>query len=396
MAGASEAGGARQVIYAGPGSELVRFDIDLDSGKLTRREAVGLPANVQYAWQHPSGKFLYVATSERSAVTRVTGSAHFLCALSIEPGTGRLALLGEPVRLPLRPVHMSVDNEGRHAIVAYSEPAGVGVFRIEADGRLGAEVPPSAPLDVAIYPHQIRAMPSGRTVILVSRGNRPKEGRGEEPGSLNLFGYRDGVLSPKARIAPNGGYGFGPRHLDFHPTRPWVYVAIELQSQLQMYAVKDDLLSEAPLFTVGTLADPANKVPRQIVGGIRIHPNGRFVYVVNRADATTDVDGRAVFAGGENSIAVFSIDQDTGEPKLIQVADSHGIHVRNIVLDPDGRVLVAGNIHRRTVRDGAGFREVAPNIATFRVGGDGKLTFLAKEDLPDRDLMFWMGMAQVP
>ena len=46
--------------------------------------------------------------------------------------------------------------------------------------------------------------------------------------------------------------------------------------------------------------------------------------------ATTEVNGRAVWAGGENSIAVFAIDQNTGEPRLIQTVRGVGYALREL------------------------------------------------------------------
>ena len=45
-----------------------------------------------------------------------------------------------------------------------------------------------------------------------------------------------GVLRDEISIAPNGGYGFGPRHLDFHPSRSWIYVSLERQNALAMFS----------------------------------------------------------------------------------------------------------------------------------------------------------------
>jgi len=56
----------------------------------------------------------------------------------------------------------------------------------------------------------------------------------EEPGALKVFYYEGSKLTNEASVAPNGGYGFGPRHLDFHPTKPWVYVSLERQNRLDM------------------------------------------------------------------------------------------------------------------------------------------------------------------
>ena len=48
-----------------------------------------------------------------------------------------------------------------------------------------------------------------------------------------------------------------------------------------------------------------------------------------------------VFAGGENSLAVFALDPASGEPTLIQHVDTRGIHCRTFHIDPSGRMLVA-------------------------------------------------------
>ena len=93
-----------------------------------------------------------------------------------------------------------------------------------------------------------------------------------------------------------------------------------------------------------TLADKADPNRCSRCGPIHVHPNGRFVYVTNRCQGEVEVDGKKVFNDGQNNIAVFAIDQQTGEPTLIQTIDGHGIHLRNFGIDPDGRLLVAASI----------------------------------------------------
>ena len=60
------------------------------------------------------------------------------------------------------------------------------------------------------------------------------------------------MLTNAGSIAPNGGYGFGPRHLDFNPTQPWVYVSLERQNKLQLFKLEGDGLSPEPSFTKDT------------------------------------------------------------------------------------------------------------------------------------------------
>jgi hypothetical protein len=126
------------------------------------------------------------------------------------------------------------------------------------------------------------------------------------------------------------------------------------------------------------------------------YPNGRFVYAVNRASSTIEAEGKPVFAGGENTFAVYSIDATTGEPTLIQHIDTHGIHCRTFHIDPSGRMLVAAHIMALSVRDGAAIRTVPASLAVFRIGDDGKLDFVRKYDVDVGDkTMFWMGMVRL-
>src|SRR5262249_39675997 len=160
--------------------------------------------------------------------------------------------------------------------------------------------------------------PDNRVVILVTRGNDPAGGRPEDPGALKVFRFDDGVLSSLASVAPGGGYGFGPRHLDFHPERPWVYVARERENKLDVYRRDARRWGRLPLFVKDPLAEPRTLRGRQPAGTVHVHPNGRFVYVANRASATAPFEGQPVFQGGENTISVYAIDQSSGEPTMIQ------------------------------------------------------------------------------
>jgi 6-phosphogluconolactonase (cycloisomerase 2 family) len=90
-----------------------------------------------------------------------------------------------------------------------------------------------------------------------------------------------------------------------------------------------------------------------------VHPNGRVVYLANRGDRTADYEGRRVFAGGENSIVSFTLDPATGEPTLLQHADTHSYHMRTFATDPGGRLMVAASIKPMSSELGrAGWHEV--------------------------------------
>jgi len=401
--GGKTSGSGKVALYAAVGAELTQYDVDVEGAALVKRGSVTLPANVQEASQHPSKRYLYVAWSNGGPSNlppdsaAPSGSQHGLTAFRIDPASGALLLHGQLASLPSRPIHVTVDIPGTHVLAAYNDPSGVTVHRIEPDGTIGSQVKQPA-LDVGIYGHQVRVDPSNDMVILMTRGNGPTPTKPEDPGALKVFSYKDGLLANRLSIAPGGGFNFQVRHLDFHPSRRWVFVSLERQNKLDVFQKqKDGTLSANPLFSKDTLVDPGNVRPGQALGTIHMHPNGKFVYLANRASGTMEFAGKPVFAGGENNIAVFAINQETGEPTLIQNIDTRGIHVRTFALDPSGRILVAANMMQMSVRDKDGVNTIPASLAVFRVRSDGKLEFARKYDLNvgSRNL-FWMGIVPLP
>jgi 6-phosphogluconolactonase len=67
---------------------------------------------------------------------------------------------------------------------------------------------------------------------------------------------------------------------------------------------------------------------------IAIHPNGKFLYASNR---------------GDNSIAVFAIDNTTGKLTLVEHQSTLGKTPRNFAIDPTGNFLIAANQDSNTV-----------------------------------------------
>ncbi len=390
----SDTAEAKAVYYASIGPELTAFDIDLERGALVRRGTVALPANVQYAWPHPSRRYLYVVSSNGGP--GVAGDRHYASALLIDAASGALRLHGRPVSLPSRPIHAAVDGSGAYLLTAYNNPSNVTVHKIDSDGTIAASVAQPENLDIGIYAHQVRTEPSNRIVLLVTRGNNPTPSKPEDPGAIKTFRFDAGVLTNLASIAPGNGQGFGPRHLDIHPHKPWVFVSVERQNKLYVYGLDGERgLESEPMFIKETLAWGSHV--GQGAGPIHIHPNGKFVYMTNRTAALTDYNGQKILAGGENSVAVFAIDQITGEPTRIQNIDGQGIHLRTFGIDPSGSLLVAASIKPLPVREGDSIGMLTAGISVFRIGSDGKLEFVRKYDVDTSNgEQFWSGMVMQP
>jgi 6-phosphogluconolactonase len=349
------------VIYASAARALRTFALDPGTGGLELRDEVELRVEIHYMAMPPNRGHLYVASSDREQV-------HLLYAFVVDAATGALAPLGEPLSVPpalSRAVHITVDRTGRFLLTAHNLTESVGVFRLETDGRVGGAVAGPELPKLGFLVHQIRIDRSNQWVFVPVRGN---EDTPEQIGRLHLFSFDESVLQQRRTIEYEAG--IGPRHLDFHPTRPLLYVLMERGNELFTYQQHEGTLTEMSRTT--TLRDPSLRFPAQRAGAIHVHPNGRWLYATNR---NTE--------GGENTVAVFDVDPMTGEPTLVQHVESRGLEPRTFTIDPTANSLIVANmVHAGDVR---------PNLAVFRIGGDGRLTFLRSHDQPAGGAVCWSG-----
>ncbi|MEL6721349.1 MAG: beta-propeller fold lactonase family protein, partial [Bacteroidota bacterium] len=81
---------------------------------------------------------------------------------------------------------------------------------------------------------------------------------------------------------------------------------------------------------------------------IHLHPNGRFLYGSNR---------------GHNSIAMYSVDAETGKLTILGMESTRGGFPRNFNISPNGKLLFVAN-------------QNTSNITSYRIRADGTLQFL--------------------
>src|SRR5713226_1219120 len=118
-------------VYAGVGPELIHYQLDVDNASLVKRASVTLPDSVQYAWPHPSKRYIYVAWSNGSGADH-----HGVTAFRIDPASGALSPHGNPISLPARPVHITTDIPSTHLLVAFNDPSGLTVYGLAPDGTI--------------------------------------------------------------------------------------------------------------------------------------------------------------------------------------------------------------------------------------------------------------------
>ena len=406
----------KEVLYANSGLNFNAFDLDPTSGVLTPGPSIAFPGTLQFA------SFDSTYTKLYAGVGAAAEPAHSFYAFAIDPTTG--ALTQVPAATDAAPgfvnspngriINLTLSRDDKYLLAVHNVTEAYTVFQLNTDGTIGARVPQADGGDVNIgaFLHQIRVDPSNQYATICDRGNDPTYGadggitQPEEVGHLRVFTYANGVLTPLNTLTfPTG---IGPRHLDFHPTKPWVYLSAERGNRLITYSFASGVLTQmfdassvALAADMGTL-NATEAINGQRAGAIKVHPSGKFLWITNRnyalepytpeagtGDASSDAgdgaadagDGAAaaptqVFIGGENNVALFSIDQTTGEPTFVSAADSHGFEPRTFTLDPSGNFVVVGNQKDIFTATASGLVEVKPNLSVFSVGLDGTLTFV--------------------
>ncbi|MEX2560390.1 MAG: beta-propeller fold lactonase family protein, partial [Pirellulales bacterium] len=111
----------------------------------------------------------------------------------------------------------------------------------------------------------------------------------------------------------------------------------ELASTVTALAYDADRGVLEPTQTISTL--PEDYTPASYTAEVQVHPSGKFVYGSNR---------------GHDSIAIFSVDADTGRLKSRGQQPTGGKTPRNFSIDPTGSYLLAAN-------------QESDNIVVFRI-----------------------------
>jgi 6-phosphogluconolactonase len=280
--------------------------------------------NVQFLAIHPNQRFLY-ATCDVDDYPATKGGA--VAAFKVDASTAGLTPLNHQSAHGELPCHLSVDRQGKHALVANYMGGSVAALPIGNDGTLGRATSAvyhegssvNKENQAGPHPHAINLDAANRYALVADLGL--------DKLLVYRFDAATGRLAPNEPNALAVAPGAGPRHIALHPNGKWVYVINELDSTVNAlrYDSKTGVLTM--MHTVSTL--PAGAKVENITGEIEVHSNGKFLYGSNR---------------GHDSIAVFAIDQETGRITAVDYFPAGGRTPRHFNIDPSGKFLLSANM----------------------------------------------------
>ena len=243
-------------------------------------------------------------------------------AFSFDKKTGKLNLLNSQPTNGAAPCYINTDRSGRFAVTANYSGGNISVFPLATNGSLqppekvfGFEgTGPDANRQDMPHLHCAVFSPDGHYLYAADLGTDRlhKFATSEKTPFLSTGNPEAYLLEPSS----------GPRHLTFHPNGKYAYLINELSGKVTVF-----LYSEGHLEPVQYIAsDLSEGIGGKGSADIHVSPDGKFLYVSNRANT--------------NNIAIFRIQEVDGRLSLVGHQPT-GRHPRNFIITPNGKYLLA-------------------------------------------------------
>ena len=295
------------------GSSITLCELDLSSGAVTVIDTFNNCVGPGYVALSPDRKNLYSVNQDHTVAAFAVGKGGVLSYLNRQPAEGQ------------NPCHVSVHPSGRAVFVANYGSGSWAAYPVVTTGKLHdamAKVQfngsgPDKSRQEKPHAHCAVPSPNGKYVYV------------SDLGTDRLMNYQ--IDTNNGQIVPNPAQayfstkpGAGPRHLAIHSSGKYLYLLNEMHKTLTACAIDENgVVSE--LETVPTI--PADYQEKNTSAAVRLHPNGRFVYVSNR---------------GYDSVHGYEI-LPNGKLKSVNEVREGIATPRDFNFDPSGKFMVVGN-----------------------------------------------------
>jgi 6-phosphogluconolactonase len=300
-----------------PEQKIQIYRLDSKTGELSTVDSIAVDGAPGSLNTDPKREFLFGSLRSTSR----------LASYRIDRSTGML----KPVSTAALPngenaAFVGTDRTGRWLLSASYNAGTVVVHRLQADGTI--ESPAIQTVTTAKTAHCVAIDRTNKLVCIPH----------VTPNAVYQFQFDDatGRLTDAGKAA-GGTDKAGPRHLAFHPRLDVAYTSDEQGSSVTGYRV-DPASGLKSFQTLSTL--PEDFQGRNSTAEVKIHPNGKFVWVSNR---------------GHDSLAGFAIDSATGNLTALGQTPTEKTP-RSFDIEPAGEFLFSAG-------EGSG------KLAVFRIDG---------------------------
>ena len=299
---------------------LFVYQFDSDTGQLSPVDSYAGFEKPSYMVFSKDRHFLYACSEmddpEKAVIT----------AMRVDAKTGLIEILNSALSGGSGPVYVAIHPSGKYLASAHYGSGSVSVSPIHEDGKIGS---PSQTIQFSGSSiNKDRQTKSHiHSAIFSNDGNHlfcPDLGS-DKIHVLRFNSDQDKPLEVDENLHVRSEPGSGPRHIVFSKDGSMAYCVEELSGMISVYALENGQLSAIERVK-------SYEKTQEVHGSADIHlsPDGRLLYTTNRWD-------------GENSIAIFAVNQVSGTLSPLGHQSTKGDHPRNFALHPSGKYLLVAN-----------------------------------------------------
>lgn len=297
------------------------YEFDSETGQLKLISTAENIINPSFLAISPSGHYLYACTEtnlpREGSVT----------AFKIDSLNGKISLINKQLSGGKNPVYLAVHKNNEYIVNGNYTEGNVSIFKTNEDGSLNPYSQIIQFTDSSInktrqekaHIHSTVFSPKNDYIFLPDLGS----------DKIRVFKFDSTNSKPLVSIENylvKSVLGSGPRHFTFHPNSKFAYCIEELSGTISAYSYNNGKLdSTQRIFSYSKIQETYGS------SDIHISPDGFFLYASNRWVE-------------ENTISIFSINQNSGQLKLIGHQQTYGDHPRNFAIDPSGKFLLVANM----------------------------------------------------
>jgi 6-phosphogluconolactonase len=280
----------------------------------------------QHKAEEPS--FLVTSTNQQFvySVNELGKGNGAVSAYAFNKTTGVFKLLNSVLSGGDHPCHISTDRKNRFVFVSNYSGGNLSAIAINTDGSLSNEKQTiqhtgsgaNKSRQEKAHVHSAVLSPDEKFLLVQDLGTDKISVYGVDLNNQNK------PLSENPISVFNCNPGDGPRHISFHPSKPFVYAVQELTGSVTVLSFKNGELKKVQQINM------FDQVTDKKSGAADIHlsPDGKFLYASNRADY--------------NDLAIYTI-ASNGLLTWVGSQPTLGLAPRNFAIDPTGNFLLAAN-----------------------------------------------------
>lgn len=293
------------------------YEFNSLNGSFQERGSIN-SSNPSFLAVSPNEKFVYAVNEDGNGLGAVS-------AYSFDKANGKLQFLGKRDSKGDHPCYIATDKTGQWVAAGNYSSGNFSIFKVLANGSIDTAAytiqhkgsGPDTTRQKSPHVHATYFTPDNAFLLVPDLGiDKIMVYRFDAKNGKPWVMYQPGISPP----------GAGPRHVEIHPSAPFVYAVEELSGHIHAFRRTQD----GGLKSVQRISalPPAFKGS---IGGADVHisNDGKFLYASNR--------------GTSNTLAIFRIDEKSGMLTLLNHQDTKGVKPRNFTIDPSGKFLLVAN-----------------------------------------------------